>query len=235
MTGAEDMSIFRNARLKKEMDCEAAEYISSLSFDHEILNAVIWVNAVHLKISYEKGLLKLEYLQKAFKALRDVYENPPRELDPRIEDIHVFIEQVVSSASEHAGGMLSYGKSRNDAVATAIRIRAREYFLQTALTELSLVDVLLDPVYTHLQRAVPATFGFILHSYASKILRNISSVINIYARVNLSPLGSAAAGSSTPIDRLRQAQLLGFEDVVENSLDATTSRDYIYNNLIISH
>ena len=232
------MSIFRNARLKKEMDREAAEYISSLSFDYEILNAAIWVNAVHLRILYEKGLLKLEDLQKALKALRSIYENPPRELDPRIEDIHVFIEQAVSSVSEHAGGMLSYGKSRNDAVATAIRIRAREYFLQTALIELSLVDALLDqagkyvdtifPVYTHLQRAVPATLGFILHSYASKMLRNISSVVNIYARINLSPLGSAAAaGSSTSIDRIREAQLLGFEDIIENALDATTSRDYI--------
>lgn len=232
------MSIFRSAKLKKEMDRETAEYISSLSFDNEILNAVIWVNAVHLRVLYEKGLISIEDLQKALNTLREIYENPPKELDPRIEDIHVFIEKAVSSASEYSGGMLSYGKSRNDTVATAIRIRAREYLLETALTELSLVETLLKqaeihfetifPIYTHLQRAVPGTLGFLLHSYASKILRNISNIVSIYARVNLSPLGSAAAtGSSTPVDRLREAQLLGFEDLVENALDATTSRDYI--------
>jgi argininosuccinate lyase len=232
------MSIFRSAKLKKEMDREIAEYISSLSFDGEILNAVIWINAVHLRMLNEKGLLSIGDLQKALNILREIYENPPKELDPRIEDIHVFIEEAISSASEYSGGMLSYSKSRNDTVATAIRIRAREYLLETALTELSLVDALLNqaeihsetifPIYTHLQRAVPGTFGFLLHSYASRILRNTSNIVSIYARVNLSPLGSAAAtGSSAPIDRLREAQLLGFEDLVENSLDATTSRDYI--------
>lgn len=236
------MSVFRSARLRKEMDREAAEYISSLSFDDEIFNAVIWVNAVHLKMLYEKKLLGREELEKALNALREIYENPPRELDPRLEDIHVFVEQVISSASEYSGGMLAYGKSRNDAVATAIRIRVREQLLETVLTELSLVDVLLNqaerysetifPIYTHLQRAVPGTFGFILHSYASKIFRNVSNVVSLYARVNLSPLGSAAAaGSSTPIDRLREAQLLGFEDLIENSLDSTTSRDYIISVL----
>ncbi|MEM3495282.1 MAG: lyase family protein, partial [Nitrososphaerota archaeon] len=230
--------------MRKEMDNEAAEYISSLSFDNEILNAVIWVNAVHLRMLYEKKLLGFEELQKALNALKRIYENPPKELDPRLEDIHVFIEQAVSSASEYSGGMLAYGKSRNDAVAAAIRIRARERLLETVLTELSLADVLLNqaerysevifPIYTHLQRAAPGTFGFILHSYASKILRNSSNVVNIYAGINLSPLGSAAAaGSSTPIDRLREAQLLGFEDLVENALDATTSRDYII--LVLSY
>jgi len=238
------MSIFRSAKLRKEMDNEAAEYISSLSFDNEILNAVIWVNAVHLRMLYEKKLLGFEELQKALNALKRIYENPPKELDPRLEDIHVFIEQAVSSASEYSGGMLAYGKSRNDAVAAAIRIRARERLLETVLTELSLADVLLNqaerysevifPIYTHLQRAAPGTFGFILHSYASKILRNSSNVVNIYAGINLSPLGSAAAaGSSTPIDRLREAPLLGFEDLVENALDATTSRDYII--LVLSY
>lgn len=232
------MSIFRGARFKKEIDPEAAEYISSLSFDNEILRATVWVNAVHLRVLYEKGLIEREDLEKSLNRLKEMVDNPPEEIDPKFEDIHAYIEHVVASSSEYAAGMLSYGKSRNDAVATAIRVRAREYLLEVALEELSLVKVLLErarefshvlfPVYTHLQRAVPATLGFILHSYASKILRNLANTINVYSRINLCPLGAgAAAGSSTEIDRLREAQLLGFEDLIENSLDATTSRDYV--------
>ncbi|MDW7985712.1 MAG: argininosuccinate lyase [Nitrososphaerota archaeon] len=232
------MSIFRSARLKKEMTPEAAEFTSSLSHDYEILKATVWVNSVHLRILYEKHLISREDFEKSLKTLKEIIENPPKELDPRLEDIHVYIEQAIASSSEYAAGMLSYGKSRNDAVATAIRVRAREHLLETALSELDLVKILLEkarehaytlfPIYTHLQRAVPATFGFILHSYASKILRNLSNIINLYSRVNLSPLGAGAAtGSSTEIDRLREAQLLGFEDLLENALDATTSRDYI--------
>ncbi|MEN2974821.1 MAG: argininosuccinate lyase [Candidatus Caldarchaeales archaeon] len=238
------MSIFRSSRLKKDIDPEAAEYISSLPFDYEILNATVWVNAVHLRILYEKQLISREDFSKSLEVLREIVKNPPREIDPKLEDIHVYIEQALASSSEYAAGMLSYGKSRNDAVATAIRLRAREYLLETTLVELDLIKTLLDkasehsstlfPIYTHLQRAVPATFGFLLHSYASRILRNLSNVINIYSKVNLSPLGAgAAAGSSTDIDRLREAQLLGFEDILENALDATTSRDYVIT--ILAH
>ncbi|MEM0079643.1 MAG: argininosuccinate lyase [Nitrososphaerota archaeon] len=232
------MEVFKSAKIEKELDLDTAEYISSINFDYEILNAVVWVNAVHLRILYEKDLVKKNSLEKALEILKNISENPPRDLDPRIEDIHAYIEKALSEFSEEVAGMLSYGKSRNDAVATAIRIRAREYLLETMHSELILAQELLRkagehvrtlfPVYTHLQRAAPATLGFILHSYASKILRNVSSLPNIYSRVNLSPLGAGAAvGSSTEIDRLREAQLLGFEDVIENSLDATTSRDFI--------
>jgi len=232
------VSVFRRGRLGERFDLDAAAYTSSLDFDREILRATIWVNAVHLKLLCEKGALGSEELEKALKALRRLEENPPEKIDPRLEDVHGLIEKVASEASEKAGGMLAYGKSRNDAVAAAIRIRARERLLQLTLQQLQLIEALLKkalehvetifPAYTHLQRAAPATFGFILHGHAQRLLRNAENAETLLNRINLSPMGAAAVvGTSAPIDRLREAELLGFDGVLENALDATTSRDFL--------
>lgn len=236
------MSVFRRGRLGGELDADAASYTSSLPFDGEILKATVWVNAVHLKLLSEKGILPREEVGRALEALRNLAENPPREVDPRFEDVHGLVEDVVSKVSEEAGGMLAYGKSRNDAVAAAIRIRAREKLLHLTLKQLDLVEALLKkaeehadtifPAYTHLQRAAPATLGFVLHSHAQHLLRNAEKVGELLGWVNLSPLGAAAvAGTSAPIDRVREAKMLGFEGVLENAMDATTARDFLIHLL----
>jgi argininosuccinate lyase len=172
-------------------------------------------------------------LLRALKQLRQ--RTPPLK---GYEDVHLLVEDYVTmTAGRDIGGWLNYSKSRNDQVATAIRMVLRDEMLEIAPLLLSLQTALLNiamkhartvfPGYTHLQPAQPITFAHYLIAQSDALLRDTYRAMEAVGRINMSPMGAAAlAGTSVEIDRALVARLLGFEGLVENTLDAVGSRDF---------
>ncbi|MEM2133154.1 MAG: argininosuccinate lyase [Candidatus Caldarchaeum sp.] len=225
------------AALSRGMDEEAARYTSSAAFDTEIYEATVYVNAAHIKMLEKQGLVSEASVEKAVAALKQLLQTR-QPLPSTVEDIHIYLEQILAEKAPEAAEMLSLGKSRNDAVVAAVKIEVRRRVYKVAEEVLDAVEALVRkslehaatifPVYTHLQRAAPATFGFILQSYATRLLRCYNTLLNNLDACEESPLGSAAvAGTSAPVDREYLAQLLGFKRISWNALDATASREFL--------
>ncbi len=228
---------FRLGRLRGELPRDVAEYTSSLRFDQEIYGEVIVVNAVHLKMLARIGHLSGDALARGLAALREAYRNPLKMEDPRLEDVHMVVEDYLVRAVPEAGENLALGKSRNDSVATAIRMRAKSGALALMEASLGLVEALLSraleeaetvyPATTHQQTAAPVTFGFALTHYASRMLSALGSLAKAYEELDQCPQGAAACcGSTLPIDRKWLAEQLGFKRVLVHALDASSSRDF---------
>ncbi|MEM4289993.1 MAG: argininosuccinate lyase [Nitrososphaerota archaeon] len=236
---------FRTGRLSGDAPRDVAEYTSSLGFDREIYREVLLINAVHLKSLARMGYLSPDALARGLAALKEAYDKPLSLDDPRLEDVHMVVEGYLVTVVPEAGENLALGKSRNDSVATAIRMRAKARMLELADSALNLASRLLErsfeeaetiyPATTHLQVAAPATLGFILSSYASRLLYSLESLIGVYASLDYCPQGSAACcGSTLPMDRGWLASQLGFTHVLEHSLDASSSRDFVIDLLSLS-
>ncbi|HID04196.1 MAG TPA: argininosuccinate lyase [Candidatus Caldiarchaeum subterraneum] len=234
----------RKGRLEDRLDEEAAKYTSSLLFDREILEAVVYVNAAHLKALARAGVISWSECEEAVNHLADMLRMDIDYTRYELEDIHMIVEDYLASKMPKAAAMLSLGKSRNDAVVAAVKIRLRERLISMAEALLGLVLTLLKraseeadtlfPTYTHLQRAAPATFGFITHSYAIRLMKLLPRIKHTYSLCQDSPLGSAAvAGTSVGLDVSYEAELLGFSKVCENALEATASREFIIDALCL--
>ncbi len=157
---------------------------------------------------------------------------------PDGEDVHEAIETAVIERIGADGGKMHTARSRNDEVAACIRYRLREDVLGAIETTLALRESLVDvaeahietimPGYTHLQPAQPTTVAHWALAYEGAVRRDTERLLEAYDRINESPLGGAAfAGTTFDIDRERTADLLGFGGVVENSMDAASSRDFL--------
>ena len=157
--------------------------------------------------------------------------------DPALEDVHMNIEARLTAKIGDAGKKLHTGRSRNDQVATDIRLYLRAVSEELAAALTTLRGALIDkaeteadtifPGYTHLQPAQPVTAGHHLLAWEAMLTRDAGRLRDLTARMNLSPLGAAAlAGTSYPIDRARTAAELGFDGVIDNSLDAVSDRDF---------
>jgi len=155
-----------------------------------------------------------------------------------LEDVHMNIEARLTDEIGNVGKKLHTGRSRNDQVATDIRLYLRDEIdailaelkrLQTALLDLAEKHAeTIMPGFTHLQTAQPVTFGHHLMAWFEMLKRDVTRLIDCRKRVNVMPLGSAAlAGTTYPIDREETARLLGFESIAENSLDAVSDRDFL--------
>ena len=161
------------------------------------------------------------------------------ELDAEREDLYFNLEHaLIGKIGGEIGGRLHTARSRNDLYATIQRMKVRGYsiamsnLLLDAITDIvALAEREIDTVmtgYTHLQPGQPITAGHYLSAISQALLRDAQRIIDGYARINLSPLGACALATTTyPIDRDRTAALLGFDGLVENSLDAVASRDYV--------
>ncbi|MEJ2241589.1 MAG: lyase family protein [Candidatus Bathyarchaeota archaeon] len=164
-------------------------------------------------------------------------------LNQKLEDVHLAVEEKVNNkVGLEIGGNLHIAKSRNDQVATAIRMKLRTEILiiidkivtiQNSLLEMGIKHIqTLVPSYTHLHPAQPVTFGHILISYIDAVERSLKRLEETFPRINLCPMGAGAiATTSFPINRERTAKLLGFYGVLENSIDAVGSRDFILESL----
>jgi argininosuccinate lyase len=197
---------------------------------------VIQINAAHVIMLAEQGVIDLKYAV----ALLNELEKIPKDLEMKdyLEDVHMNVENFVTSKiGKDAGGMMNLAKSRNDQVATALRMTLREQLIFLGESMISLENSLLAqsakhaatiiPGYTHLQRAQPVTLGHHLLAYFDSLDRDFARLVDCYLRTDLSPMGSGAlASTGFPINRERTAELLGFESILENSLDGVSSRDF---------
>lgn len=210
-----------------------------MSDDAAILYYDIIGSAAHSIMLSENNLLKQEELKKILQALEEIVQDPKKLDVEKYEDIHEAVEAyVVERTGMDAGGKMHTARSRNDQVALDIRMLVRDDINQLCKEVLSLIDALLKKasqnkdtamiMYTHLQHAQIGTFSHYLLSYADALFRDLDRLYMCYGRVNQSPLGaSAIGGTSLGINRMRTATLLGFDTLLENSIDATTSRDFM--------
>ncbi|MCW3978528.1 MAG: argininosuccinate lyase, partial [Candidatus Bathyarchaeota archaeon] len=190
---------------------------------------------------HEQGIIPEEALRKILKALEGVRSSWRRgevEIGAEYEDVHEYIEsKVIEEVGIEVGGMIHTGRSRNDQVVVDMRLRVREELLGIADQLLDLVSALLERagentetlmmLYTHGQHAQIGTFAHYLVSYADAFTRDFRRLMECYSRVNLNPLGAGpVGGTSIDIDRQRTRELLGFDGLVENSIDATSGRDW---------
>ncbi|GAG16034.1 unnamed protein product, partial [marine sediment metagenome] len=231
--------MLRKGRLSGKMDKLASEYTSSMRDDPRIFDPVVQINAAHVLMLAEQGILEKPASKKIISALSSLQKTGIAGLDlkPELEDLHMAVEKyVIGKAGEKVGGKLHTAKSRNDQVATAIRMVLRSEILDIQEETLELVKALVRlaarntktamPGYTHLQVAQPTTFAHHLTAYAQRFSRDISRLGEAYERVNFCPMGACAlAGTGFPISRARVSELLGFDRVITNTMDAVSSRD----------
>ncbi|MEJ2281366.1 MAG: argininosuccinate lyase, partial [Candidatus Bathyarchaeota archaeon] len=220
---------------------DVVEFTASIKSDDKILEHVIKINQAHVIMLIEQKIIDDEVGIKLLTALADL--GPKIKLNQKLEDIHLAVEEKVNSkVGSEIGGNLHIAKSRNDQVATAIRMRLRTEILeiiniistlQNSLIELGFKHIqTLVPSYTHLHPAQPVTFGHILISYVDALERSLKRLEETFPRINLCPMGAGAiATTSFPINRERTAKLLGFYGVLENSIDAVGSRDFVLESL----
>jgi argininosuccinate lyase len=226
------------ARLGKNLDKHTLEYVSSISDDAEIAIYDIAGSQAHTIMLYENKILSKDEAKKILRALEKLKKE---DLDNKssAEDIHELIESlVVKKIGMQVGGKMHTARSRNDQVALDLRMKIRDDINVICDCILDLVETLIKlaekhtsttmPLYTHLQQAQIGTFSHYLLSHADVLLRDFDRLYSSFDRVNQSPLGAGpVGGTSLPINRNSTARMLGFSQIVENTIDATSSRDVV--------
>jgi argininosuccinate lyase len=216
------------------------QYTASVDFDQRLADADIAGSLAHARMLSRIGVLSAEDLaaiERGLAAIRGEVERSEFVWSREFEDVHVNIEKRLIALIGDAGKRLHTGRSRNDQVATDMRLYVRSAIDDVAARIIALRHALLDlaeahaatvmPGFTHLQVAQPVTFGHHLMAYDAMLSRDAERFGDCRARVNRLPLGSAAlAGTGFPIDRDRVARELGFDGLCENSLDAVSDRDF---------
>lgn len=215
-------------------------YTSSVFFDKRLADADITGSLAHADMLAAQGIISasdLAAIQKGMAQIREEIKSGQFEWKLALEDVHLNIEARLTQLVGDAGKRLHTGRSRNDQVATDIRLWLRDEIdlitsllreLQAALVDVAAqnVDVIL-PGLTHLQVAQPVSFAHHLLAYVEMFARDEQRMHDVRRRVNQLPLGSAAlAGTTYPLDRERVARTLGMEGVCQNSLDAVSDRDF---------
>jgi argininosuccinate lyase len=233
-------SLFRS-RLAKEFDDRTARFHTSVVEDLRIFEDDIDGTEAHDIMLHEQGVISLNALKKILSALEEIrgeWRRGELEVGAEFEDIHEYMEaRVIEKIGMEAGGMIHAGRSRNDQVMVDVRLRLRQDLLKTAERVLALVDVLVGQaerhvdtlmmLYTHGQHAQVGTFAHYLTAYADILLRDFQRLMDCYGRVDRNPLGAGpVGGTSIGINRRRTTELLGFSGLVENSIDATSGRDW---------
>ena len=215
---------------------DVAKFTSSRKDDARLADAVLAINKAHVVMLMEQKIIQWQDGAKILSALQ---KQDSQKLDPNAEDVHMAVEEaVLAETGPEVGGNLHIAKSRNDQVTTAIRMALRNELLGIMQQVLDMQESLLATAskhtetvilaYTHLQPAQPVTFAHYLLSHVDGLGRDLQRLQSAYERVNLCPLGAGAfATTSFPINRKTTAELLGFDAVLENSIDAVGSRDFI--------
>ncbi|MDE1713775.1 argininosuccinate lyase (plasmid) [Chromobacterium amazonense] len=215
-------------------------YTASIGFDYRLAEVDIEGSLAHAAMLNRSGVLSdadLEAIRRGMAEIRAEIRAGQMEWSVDLEDVHMNIERRLTDRIGDAGKRLHTGRSRNDQVATDIRLWLRGEIDATVHLLAGLQSSLLDlaerhadtvmPGFTHLQVAQPVTFGHHLLAYVEMLARDAERMLDCRKRVNRLPLGAAAlAGTTYPIDRHYTAQLLGFDDVCHNSLDAVSDRDF---------
>ncbi|AJC17920.1 MULTISPECIES: argininosuccinate lyase [Pandoraea] len=229
-----------SARFSEPVSDLVKRYTASVFFDKRLALFDIEGSLAHADMLAAQGIISAQDLadiQRGMTQIRGEIEGGQFEWQLDLEDVHLNIEARLTALIGDAGKRLHTGRSRNDQVATDIRLWLRSEIdnIGTHLGDLrrALLDLAeqhsatILPGFTHLQVAQPVTFGHHLMAYFEMFSRDAERMLDVRRRVNRLPLGAAAlAGTSYPIDRERVAATLGFEEVCTNSLDAVSDRDF---------
>ncbi len=227
-------------RFTAPTDAFVEAFTASVSFDQRLYEYDIMGSIAHARMLAHVGVLTEPECTQIVEGLTEIQAEIKRgafEWSIALEDVHMNIESRLTQKIGAVGKKLHTGRSRNDQVATDIRLYLRHEIerIRSELTRLltALADVAereadtLMPGFTHLQSAQPTTFGHHLLAWSEMLLRDRLRLQDCRKRLNSMPLGAAAlAGTSYPIDRHYTAELLGFESIAENSLDAVSDRDF---------
>ena len=227
-------------RFAEATDQFVAEFTASVQFDKRMYRQDIRGSIAHATMLAEVGVLNAadrDLIVDGLKAIEDEISRGEFVWRVELEDVHMNIESRLTDRIGIAGKRLHTGRSRNDQVATDIRLYLRDEIdairgelkrLMTGLIDLAEREAdTIMPGFTHLQTAQPVTFGHHLLAWFENLKRDDERLIDLRVRVNRMPLGSAAlAGTTYPIDRRITAKLLGFDGICENSLDAVSDRDF---------
>ena len=224
------------SRLGKNLGKVTLDYVSSLNDDVEIAHHDILGSQAHTIMLYENKIITKKEIKKILKGLENL-KKEKFEKKSNSEDIHELIESlIIKRIGIDAGGKMHTARSRNDQVALDIRMKIRDDINITCQCLLDTIKSLvvlakkhqetIVPLYTHLQQAQVGLFSHYLLSYADALFRDLDRLYVTYGRVNENPLGAGPiGGTSIPIDRISTGKMLGLKGLVENSIDATTTRD----------
>ncbi|MDK4576111.1 argininosuccinate lyase [Kingella kingae] len=216
------------------------QYTGSIDFDKRLAHWDIQGSLAHAQMLHEASVLSaqdLAEIQRGMAEIKADIDSGSLQWSLDLEDVHMNIERRLTDKIGDAGKRLHTGRSRNDQVATDIRLWLRDEItvirsliknLQTSLVELAEQNAeTVMPGFTHLQVAQPVSFGHHMLAYVEMLGRDDERMADCRKRVNRMPLGAAAlAGTTYPIQRETTARLLGFEQICQNSLDAVSDRDF---------
>ena len=227
-------------RFSKEIDKTVNDFNSSISFDARMYRHDIKGSMAHARMLGEQGIIDKSEIEKIIAGLQgilDDIDSGKLQFDPNAEDIHMFVEQILTDRLGDTGKRLHTARSRNDQVALDIKYYLKDECDEIIKLVLDLIETIIQtaekhydtvmPGYTHMQRAQPVTFAHHIMAYAQMLYRDIDRLIDCKRRMDVMPLGSCAlAGTTYPLNRRRTAELLGFSDVTANSLDGVSDRDF---------
>ncbi len=227
-------------RTSGETDKLADDFNSSIRFDSRMYQQDIKGSMAHAAMLSAQKIISAEDAEKIIDGLQtilDDLQSGALVIDENAEDIHMFVEEVLTARIGDAGKKLHTARSRNDQVALDLRMYLRDETQEIETKIKELLAVILDlagkhtetimPGYTHLQRAQPITFAHHLMAYAMMLCRDLDRLADGRKRMNISPIGSCAlAGTTYDTDRYLEAEKLGFDDITLNSLDGVSDRDF---------
>ena len=218
----------------------ADDFNSSIQFDSRMYRQDITGSMAHAAMLAAQGIITQTDADQLIAGLEEILndlDSGKLAIDLECEDIHMFVEQVLTNRIGDVGKKLHTARSRNDQVALDIRMYLRDEIDTISGLTLDLIEAVTDqaeqyadtimPGYTHLQRAQPITFGHHLMAYAMMLLRDLDRLADTRKRMNQSPIGCCAlAGTTYETDRHFEAQRLGFDGICRNSLDGVSDRDF---------
>ena len=229
-----------DGRFSKQEDERVNDFNSSIAFDARMAQQDIQGSIAHATMLGRQGIIEpgeADLIVQGLEGIAHDLQTGALAIDPTAEDIHMFVEAVLTNRLGDTGKRLHTARSRNDQVALDIRLHLRDQCREIKALLLSYIDVLTNqaeqhletvmPGYTHMQRAQPITFAHHLMAYVQMALRDVQRIEQTCQRMNVMPLGSGAlAGTTYPIDRQLVKDLLGFSAVSANSLDGVSDRDF---------
>ena len=227
-------------RFSKEADSRLDDFNTSLPFDCRMYREDIEGSLAHSAMLEKQGIISSKDKEDIHSGLNSILkdiESGNLEFTSGYEDIHMFIEEQLTNRVGDAGKRLHTARSRNDQVAVDMRLYVKKEIKEIKKLTLQFMDTLckhaklnletIMPGYTHLQRAQPITLGQWMMAYANMLKRDVIRLENTYDLMDECPLGSGALATTTyPIDRKMTADLLGFKQPMDNSLDGVSDRDY---------
>ena len=226
------------SRLGTDLSKITLDYVSSIDDDSEIALYDIIGSQAHTVMLLENKIITKNDAKKILSSLENL-KNEKFDSSSGAEDIHELIESlVIKKAGMASGGKMHTARSRNDQVVLDIRMKIRDDINVICNCLLDTIESLVSvsknhqktimPFYTHLQQAQAGLFSHYLLAQADALSRDFQRLFDTFERINQSPLGAGpVGGTSIAIDRQMTAKMLGFDDVIENSLDATSTRDFV--------